>query len=164
MEASIHLLLGKQAAAGRAQGHRQGLGAQQAPAPLPRASSYSELSLCVVQTIAPSIPLETAGGLRPQKSHVKSHLPTVVMCSPRSPGVDLDAQASSSFMLSGFESTEFSLLSHHFQWGIRGQRYHRKGHSFPGIHPTLSALLPQDMRALGSKKLERAHYTLASLA
>lgn len=50
MGASIHLLLGKQAAARRAQGHRQGPGAQQAPALLPRASIYSELSTPVCGT------------------------------------------------------------------------------------------------------------------
>lgn len=44
MGASIHLLLGKPAAARRAQGHGQGLGAHRVPVLLPRASSYSELS------------------------------------------------------------------------------------------------------------------------
>lgn len=40
-------------------------------------------------------------------------------------------QPSSSFMVSGLESTVSSLLPDHSQWGIHGQRHQRKGCSLP---------------------------------
>lgn len=101
-------------------GHRQGLGAQQAPALLPQASSYSEPSMPVCAAVNSSF--------YPRGDGWKAETPE----EPWNPPLPTSGtQPSSSFMISGLESTVSSLLPDHSQWGIHGQRHQRKGCSLP---------------------------------
>lgn len=125
--------------------------------------TLSSASLCVVQIIAPTS-WEIAGRLKPRKSHGKPHL---VVCCPQIPGVGEGGRYISphpALCYQGLRALCFFLLPRHFQWGIHGQRRHRKEHSLSGVQPTLPALLPQDMRALGLRKTGESslHSELAS--
>lgn len=168
MGASIHLLLGKQAAARRAQGHRQGPGAQQALALLPRASIYSELSTPVCGTDNGSFyslgdrwRAETLK--EPCKNHTFPPWQRAVLGSQRI-GISGCSVLIQLYVIRPGEHCVF--LSCHITFNGASMARGTPGKDIRSLVYTqlCQPSLSQDIGHWDSERLERAHYTLTSLA